>query len=151
METTKISEPGRRVHWVIFRLRNTDLQMLKGFFGNPVHQWVAQIRSRTARIQAGERSVQGLHWQTQDGQNPGIPERHHCLCLAHRDLTLNSKDLNVLSVFLEFWESKLQQRAAFPGEAVVVYKSVPSCGPLAVSSMALPGAHWFGSFSVLLK
>lgn len=82
VETTKISEPGKSVSWALCRLREmSDLQMLEGFFHNPVPQWITQIQSRTAGIQAWE-TAHGLQQQTQDEQNLGIPETHHCLNLA---------------------------------------------------------------------
>ena len=48
----------------------------------------------------------------------------------------------------EFWESKQQQRAAFPSEGVVVYESLPSPGPPYVSYVTLPGGSCFGNFQV---
>lgn len=59
-----------------------------------------------------------------------------------------SFSVNVVSMLQEFWESKQQQRAAFPSEGVVVYESLPSPGPPYVSYVTLPGGSCFGNFQV---
>ncbi|KAL4683711.1 hypothetical protein H8959_021405 [Pygathrix nigripes] len=51
----------------------------------------------------------------------------------------------------EFWESKQQQRAAFPSEGVVVYESLPAPGPPFVSYVTLPGGSCFGNFQCCLS
>ncbi|EAW96086.1 Lix1 homolog (mouse), isoform CRA_a [Homo sapiens] len=66
--------------------------------------------------------------------------------LPHRDPALVFKDLNVVSMLQEFWESKQQQKAAFPSEGVVVYESLPAPGPPFVSYVTLPGGSCFGNF-----
>ncbi|KAI4540900.1 hypothetical protein MG293_008042 [Ovis ammon polii] len=71
--------------------------------------------------------------------------------LPHRDPALVFKDLNVVSMLQEFWESKQQQRAAFPSEGVVVYESLPSPGPPYVSYVTLPGGSCFGNFQCCLS
>ncbi|XP_005618123.1 protein limb expression 1 homolog isoform X4 [Canis lupus baileyi] len=71
--------------------------------------------------------------------------------LPHRDPALVFKDLNVVSMLQEFWESKQQQRAAFPSEGVVVYESLPSPGPPFVSYVTLPGGSCFGNFQCCLS
>lgn len=68
--------------------------------------------------------------------------------LPHRDPALVFKDLNVVSMLQEFWESKQQQRAIFSSEGVVVYESLPSPGPPFVSYVTLPGGSCFGNFQV---
>ncbi|XP_059999301.1 protein limb expression 1 homolog isoform X2 [Lagenorhynchus albirostris] len=59
--------------------------------------------------------------------------------------------MNVVSMLQEFWESKQQQRAAFPSEGVVVYESLPSPGPPFVSYVTLPGGSCFGNFQCCLS
>uniref|UniRef100_A0A4W2CYQ6 Limb and CNS expressed 1 n=1 Tax=Bos indicus x Bos taurus TaxID=30522 RepID=A0A4W2CYQ6_BOBOX len=71
--------------------------------------------------------------------------------LPHRDPALVFKDLNVVSMLQEFWESKQQRRAAFPSEGVVVYESLPSPGPPYVSYVTLPGGSCFGNFQCCLS
>ncbi|XP_048187425.1 protein limb expression 1 homolog isoform X2 [Perognathus longimembris pacificus] len=71
--------------------------------------------------------------------------------LPHRDPAGVFKDLNVVSMLQEFWESKQQQRAAFPGEGLVVYESLPSSGPPYVSYVTLPGGSCFGNFQCCLS
>ncbi|KAM7149283.1 protein limb expression 1 homolog isoform 3-T3 [Molossus nigricans] len=71
--------------------------------------------------------------------------------LPHRDPALVFKDLNVVSMLQEFWESKQQQRATFPSEGVVVYESLPSPGPPFVSYVTLPGGSCFGNFQCCLS
>ncbi|XP_068941260.1 protein limb expression 1 homolog isoform X3 [Petaurus breviceps papuanus] len=66
--------------------------------------------------------------------------------LPHRDPDLVFKDLNVVSMLQEFWESKQQKRAVFPSEGLVVYESLPSPGPPFVSYVTLPGGSCFGNF-----
>ncbi|XP_054996607.1 protein limb expression 1 homolog isoform X2 [Sorex araneus] len=71
--------------------------------------------------------------------------------LPQRDPALVFKDLNVVSMLQEFWESKQQQRAAFPSEGLVVYESLPSPGPPFVSYVTLPGGSCFGNFQCCLS
>ncbi|XP_051062064.1 protein limb expression 1 homolog isoform X2 [Phodopus roborovskii] len=71
--------------------------------------------------------------------------------LPHRDPALVFKDLNVVSMLQEFWESKQQQRATFSSEGLVVYESMPSSGPPFVSYVTLPGGSCFGNFQCCLS
>ncbi|KAM4875406.1 protein limb expression 1 homolog isoform 2-T2 [Thomomys bottae] len=71
--------------------------------------------------------------------------------LPHRDPAVVFKDLNVVSMLQEFWESKQQQRASFPSEGLVVYESMPSAGPPFVSYVTLPGGSCFGNFQCCLS
>ncbi|XP_044513577.1 protein limb expression 1 homolog [Gracilinanus agilis] len=71
--------------------------------------------------------------------------------LPHRDPDLVFKDLNVVSMLQEFWESKQQQKAVFPSEGLVVYESLPSPGPPFVSYVTLPGGSCFGNFQCCLS
>ncbi|XP_042546885.1 protein limb expression 1 homolog isoform X2 [Dipodomys spectabilis] len=71
--------------------------------------------------------------------------------LPHRDPAVVFKDLNVVSMLQEFWESKQQQRASFPSEGLVVYESLPSSGPPFVSYVTLPGGSCFGNFQCCLS
>ncbi|XP_055968587.1 protein limb expression 1 homolog isoform X2 [Sorex fumeus] len=71
--------------------------------------------------------------------------------LPHRDPALVFKDLNVVSMLQEFWESKQKQRAAFPSEGLVIYESLPSPGPPFVSYVTLPGGSCFGNFQCCLS
>ncbi|XP_075863998.1 protein limb expression 1 homolog isoform X2 [Microcebus murinus] len=71
--------------------------------------------------------------------------------LPNRDPALVFKDLNVVSMLQEFWESKQQQKAAFPSEGVVVYESLPAPGPPFVSYVTLPGGSCFGNFQCCLS
>ncbi|XP_072453448.1 protein limb expression 1 homolog [Notamacropus eugenii] len=71
--------------------------------------------------------------------------------LPHRDPDLVFKDLNVVSMLQEFWESKQQQRAVFSSEGLVVYESLPSPGPPFVSYVTLPGGSCFGNFQCCLS
>lgn len=71
--------------------------------------------------------------------------------LPHRDPALVFKDLNVVSMLQEFWESKQQQRATFSSEGLVVYESMPSSGPPFVSYVTLPGGSCFDNFQCCLS
>lgn len=71
--------------------------------------------------------------------------------LPHRDPALVFKDLNVVSMLQEFWESKQQQRATCSSEGLVVYESMPSSGPPFVSYVTLPGGSCFGNFQCCLS
>ncbi|XP_001512548.1 protein limb expression 1 homolog [Ornithorhynchus anatinus] len=71
--------------------------------------------------------------------------------LPHRDPALVFKDLNVVSMLQEFWESKPQWRTVLPGEGTVVYESLPSPGPPFVSYVTLPGGSCFGNFQCCLS
>ncbi|XP_006019757.1 protein limb expression 1 homolog [Alligator sinensis] len=66
--------------------------------------------------------------------------------LPHRDPALVFKDLNVVVILQEFWESKQKQKAVFPSEGTVVYESLNSPGPPFVSYVTLPGGSCFGNF-----
>ncbi|XP_025899894.1 protein limb expression 1 homolog [Nothoprocta perdicaria] len=66
--------------------------------------------------------------------------------LPHRDPALAFKDLNVVAILQEFWESKQKQRAVFPSEGTVRYESLSSLGPPFVSYVTLPGGSCFGNF-----
>ncbi|XP_062456285.1 protein limb expression 1 homolog [Rhea pennata] len=71
--------------------------------------------------------------------------------LPHRDPALAFKDLNVVAILQEFWESKQKQKAAFPSEGTVVYESLSSLGPPFVSYVTLPGGSCFGNFQSCLS
>nr|XP_035936878.1 protein limb expression 1 homolog isoform X1 [Halichoerus grypus]XP_035936879.1 protein limb expression 1 homolog isoform X1 [Halichoerus grypus] len=73
----------------------------------------------------------------------------HVLSYSHNRIQLHK--VNVVSMLQEFWESKQQQRAAFPSEGVVVYESLPSPGPPFVSYVTLPGGSCFGNFQCCLS
>ncbi|XP_067171902.1 protein limb expression 1 homolog [Apteryx mantelli] len=66
--------------------------------------------------------------------------------LPHRDPALLFKDLNVVAILQEFWESKQKQKAIFPSEGTVVYELLSSLGPPFVSYVTLPGGSCFGNF-----
>lgn len=66
--------------------------------------------------------------------------------LPHRDPALVFKDLNVVAILQEFWESKQKQKAVFPSEGIIVYESLSSLGPPFVSYVTLPGGSCFGNF-----
>ncbi|XP_068524608.1 protein limb expression 1-like [Anas acuta] len=66
--------------------------------------------------------------------------------LPHRDPALVFKDLNVVAILQEFWESKQKQKAIFPSEGIIVYESLSSLGPPFVSYVTLPGGSCFGNF-----
>ena len=91
-----------------------------------------------------------LHWKWHVTRSN--PQIKYCFCQGMS--TLNywlfflSFSVNVVSMLQEFWESKQQQRAAFPSEGVVVYESLPSPGPPYVSYVTLPGGSCFGNFQV---
>ncbi|XP_032062336.1 protein limb expression 1 homolog [Aythya fuligula] len=71
--------------------------------------------------------------------------------LPHRDPALVFKDLNVVAILQEFWESKQKQKAIFPSEGIIVYESVSSLGPPFVSYVTLPGGSCFGNFQSCLS
>ncbi|KAM8792802.1 protein limb expression 1 homolog [Eudromia elegans] len=71
--------------------------------------------------------------------------------LPHRDPALVFKDLNVVAILQEFWESKQKQRAVFPSDGTVVYESLSSLGPPFVSYVTLPGGSCFGNFQNCLS
>ncbi|NWZ29397.1 LIX1 protein, partial [Asarcornis scutulata] len=71
--------------------------------------------------------------------------------LPHRDPALVFKDLNVVAILQEFWESKQKQKAIFPREGIIVYESVSSLGPPFVSYVTLPGGSCFGNFQSCLS
>ncbi|XP_025950760.1 protein limb expression 1 [Dromaius novaehollandiae] len=71
--------------------------------------------------------------------------------LPHRDPALVFKDLNVVAILQEFWESKQKQKAVFPSEGTVVYESLSSLGPPFVSYVTLPGGSCFGNFQSCLS
>ncbi|KAM9167392.1 protein limb expression 1 homolog [Mergus octosetaceus] len=71
--------------------------------------------------------------------------------LPHRDPALVFKDLNVVAVLQEFWESKQKQKAIFPSEGIIVYESLSSLGPPFVSYVTLPGGSCFGNFQSCLS
>ncbi|NXL84911.1 LIX1 protein, partial [Alectura lathami] len=66
--------------------------------------------------------------------------------LPHRDPALVFKDLNVVAILQEFWESKQKLKAIFPCEGIIVYESLSSLGPPFVSYVTLPGGSCFGNF-----
>ncbi|XP_071888145.1 protein limb expression 1-like [Anas platyrhynchos] len=66
--------------------------------------------------------------------------------LPPRDPALVFKDLNVVAILQEFWESKQKQKAVFPSEGIIVYESLSSLGPPFVSYVTLPGGSCFGNF-----
>ncbi|XP_042678930.1 protein limb expression 1 homolog [Centrocercus urophasianus] len=70
--------------------------------------------------------------------------------LPHRDPTLVFKDLNVVAILQEFWESK-QKSAVLPSEGIIVYESLSSLGPPFVSYVTLPGGSCFGNFQSCLS
>ncbi|KFV74066.1 Protein limb expression 1, partial [Struthio camelus australis] len=71
--------------------------------------------------------------------------------LPHRDPALVFKDLNVVAILQEFWESKQKQKAVFLSEGTVVYESLSSLGPPFVSYVTLPGGSCFGNFQSCLS
>ncbi|XP_068523436.1 protein limb expression 1 homolog [Anas acuta] len=71
--------------------------------------------------------------------------------LPHRDPALVFKDLNVVAILQEFWESKQKQKAIFPSEGIIVYESLSSLGPPFVSYVTLPGGSCFGNFQSCLS
>ncbi|XP_066844588.1 protein limb expression 1 homolog isoform X2 [Anser cygnoides] len=71
--------------------------------------------------------------------------------LPHRDPALVFKDLNVVAILQEFWESKQKQKAVFPSEGIIVYESLSSLGPPFVSYVTLPGGSCFGNFQSCLS
>uniref|UniRef100_A0A8D0GFH8 Limb and CNS expressed 1 n=1 Tax=Sphenodon punctatus TaxID=8508 RepID=A0A8D0GFH8_SPHPU len=71
--------------------------------------------------------------------------------LPHRDPALVFKDLNVVALLQEFWESKQKQKAVFSSEATVVYETLNSPGPPFVSYVTLPGGSCFGNFQYCLS
>ncbi|XP_060091633.1 protein limb expression 1 homolog isoform X1 [Heteronotia binoei] len=71
--------------------------------------------------------------------------------LPHRDPALAFKDLNVVAMLQEFWESKQKQKGVFSSESTVVYESLNSPGPPFVSYVTLPGGSCFGNFQYCLS
>uniref|UniRef100_A0A8B9BZ12 RIO kinase 2 n=1 Tax=Anser brachyrhynchus TaxID=132585 RepID=A0A8B9BZ12_9AVES len=71
--------------------------------------------------------------------------------LPHREPALVFKDLNVVAILQEFWESKQKQKAVFPSEGIIVYESLSSLGPPFVSYVTLPGGSCFGNFQSCLS
>ncbi|NXC50472.1 LIX1 protein, partial [Penelope pileata] len=71
--------------------------------------------------------------------------------LPHRDPALVFKDLNVVAMLQEFWESKQKQKAIFPSEGIIVYESLSNLGPPFVSYVTLPGGSCFGNFQSCLS
>ncbi|KAJ6669756.1 hypothetical protein lerEdw1_000305 [Lerista edwardsae] len=71
--------------------------------------------------------------------------------LPHRDPALAFKDLNVVAMLQEFWESKQKQKGVFSSEGTVVYESLNSPGPPFVSYVTLPGGSCFGNFQCCLS
>ncbi|XP_077203797.1 protein limb expression 1 homolog isoform X2 [Paroedura picta] len=71
--------------------------------------------------------------------------------LPHRDPALAFKDLNVVAMLQEFWESKQKQKGVFSSEGTVVYESLNSPGPPFVSYVTLPGGSCFGNFQHCLS
>nr|XP_056705011.1 protein limb expression 1 homolog [Euleptes europaea] len=71
--------------------------------------------------------------------------------LPHRDPALAFKDLNVVAMLQEFWESKQKQKGVFSSEGTVVYESLNSPGPPFVSYVTLPGGSCFGNFQYCLS
>ncbi|XP_040511265.1 protein limb expression 1 isoform X3 [Gallus gallus] len=71
--------------------------------------------------------------------------------LPHRDPALVFKDLNVVAILQEFWESKQKKKAVLPSEGIIVYESLSSLGPPFVSYVTLPGGSCFGNFQGNLK
>ncbi|XP_075449514.1 protein limb expression 1 homolog isoform X5 [Ascaphus truei] len=61
------------------------------------------------------------------------------------------RDLNVVALLQEFWESKERRRAIFPSEGLVSYESVPSPDPPFVCYVTLPGGSCFGNFQCCLS
>ncbi|KAM4708976.1 protein limb expression 1 homolog [Discoglossus pictus] len=66
--------------------------------------------------------------------------------LPESDPTVLFKDLNVVALLQEFWETKEKRRAVFPSESLVAYESVPSPDPPFVCYVTLPGGSCFGNF-----
>uniref|UniRef100_A0A8V0Y6L9 Limb and CNS expressed 1 n=1 Tax=Gallus gallus TaxID=9031 RepID=A0A8V0Y6L9_CHICK len=71
--------------------------------------------------------------------------------LPHRDPALVFKDLNVVAILQEFWESKQKKKAVLPSEGIIVYESLSSLGPPFVSYVTLPGGSCFGNFQSCLS
>ncbi|XP_021236822.1 protein limb expression 1 homolog [Numida meleagris] len=71
--------------------------------------------------------------------------------LPHRDPALVFKDLNVVAILQEFWESKQKKKAIFPSEGIIVYESLSNLGPPFVSYVTLPGGSCFGNFQSCLS
>ncbi|XP_015704986.1 protein limb expression 1 homolog isoform X1 [Coturnix japonica] len=71
--------------------------------------------------------------------------------LPHRDPALVFKDLNVVAILQEFWESKQKKKAILPSEGIIVYESLSSLGPPFVSYVTLPGGSCFGNFQSCLS
>ncbi|XP_053556449.1 protein limb expression 1 homolog [Bombina bombina] len=67
------------------------------------------------------------------------------------DPTKLFKDLNVVALLQEFWETKEKRRAIFPSESLVAYESVPSPDPPFVCYVTLPGGSCFGNFQCCLS
>ncbi|KAM8961128.1 LOW QUALITY PROTEIN: protein limb expression 1 homolog [Pelodytes ibericus] len=66
--------------------------------------------------------------------------------LPQSDPSMVFRDLNVVALLQEFWESKEKRKAIFPSESLVVYESVPSPDPPFVCYVTLPGGSCFGNF-----
>ncbi|XP_053330703.1 protein limb expression 1 homolog [Spea bombifrons] len=66
--------------------------------------------------------------------------------LPQSDPSMVFRDLNVVALLQDFWETKEKRKAAFPSESLVVYESVPSPDPPFVCYVTLPGGSCFGNF-----